>query len=367
MTFAALQAAPALAAAGSGTAAIVPAEHSKGRTLSGQGVKLLAGAGATAQQGKLSLPIGALELSSHPAATSSAELRFKKGGKSVGLSGIGFDISTGALTGSLGGTQMPVFRLGAAATVNDVAGSIALAEGALRLTPEAAKALKQKLGLERALMHKGVGMLWISAQAFPAHAAPRPVVSGSVDWGVLASWRKYVITDSPAPGPSDAGEVTVSGGASANGDLAEPSGYFGFPVVGGTFQKGLYGAADKLSLSTQGAVDFAKPMHCIDEVLFSGIDLQLDGASSAVVLDAKNEIGKFNGAACEAQPPVSTADVAFATLGAVTPTYSADGRTVTWSALPATLTATGSTAWGVGPPYLAGKALDAVTITVGIG
>lgn len=68
---------------------------------------------------------------------------------------------------------------------------------------------------------------------------------------------------------------------------------------------------------------------------------------------------------CEGKPAASSTDVPFATLGSVTPTYS--GNTVTWTELPSTLTAAGSTAWGVGSPYTPGKALDAVTITVNVG
>ena len=365
MTAVAVQAAPALAAAGSGTAAINVASHSKGRTLSGQGVKLLAGEGATGTGGKLSLPIAELNPGTQASAQSAGTLKFKRGKKALTLTGIRFELNTASLVGKLGGVEMPVFRLGGTPAVNGVTGSIGLSESQLKLTEEAASALKQKLGLAKALRSDGVGMLWLSAQAFPTYAAPQPVVSGSVSWGVLASWRKYVLTDSPAPGPPDTGEVTLSDGATSNGDLIEPSGFVSFPAVGGTFQKGLYGAADKLTLKTQGAVDFAKPMHCIDEVLFSGIQIKIDGGAAALSLDAKNEIGKFNGMACEAQPPVPTAGVLFATLGQVTPAYS--GNTVTWSAIPSTLTAAGSTAWGVGPPYIAGKALDAVSITVGLG
>jgi hypothetical protein len=360
-------AAPAGAATGSGNAVIVPAKHSKGRTLSGQGVKLLAGNGASGQAGKLTLPIGAVDPDAQASAKSSGELRFKKGKKTVALSGVHFNLSAGTLDGSLGGAKMAVFKFDANASVNSTAGSISLSEGALRLTGDAAKALKQKLGLSKALNAKGAGMLWLAAQAFPAHAAARPVVSGNLEWGVLASWRSYVIKDSPAPGPSDAGEITLDDGATATGDLVEAGSRIVFPALSGTYERGLYGAADKLTLSTAGNVDFAKPMHCINEVLFSGIELKLDGAASSLLLDAHDQIDKFNGAACEAQPPASFADVSFAALSPGSGTLSNGGNTVSWSAIPASLTTSGSTAWGVGPPYIAGKALDAVTITVGLG
>jgi Htaa protein len=357
-----LFASTALAVAGSGQATILPADHAKGRTLSGQGVKLLAGAGASAQDGKLTLPIGQLEPSAPPSATSSGALRFKKGKRSVALTEIRFDIGAGALVGKLGGTEVPVFRLGAAAAVNPTAGSISLHEGALRLTAEAAQALKQKLGLPKALKHNGIGMLWISAQANPFHAAAQSVVSGSVNWGVLASWRKYVLGNF---GPGSVGTITTGEGASAHGTLSEASAYFSFPAASGTYQRGLYGAADKLALQTAGSVKFAKPGHCIVEVKFSDLRLTIDGAASSVAIDSIYDID--SPPTCTENPAVATQDVQFATLqlGGIVPSHSADGKTVTWSAVPATLTGAGGTAWGAG--YEAGEPLDPITISVGLG
>ncbi len=364
--FAALLAAPAGAVSGSGNAVIIAADHSKGRTLSGQGVKLLAGNGASSADGKLTLPIGELDPGSQASAKSNGELRFKKGKRSVALTGIHFNVSAGTLDGSLAGTETAVFNYGTTATVNGVAGSILLSEGSLRLTPEAAKTLKQKLGLAKALKHNGIGMLWIGAQAFPTHAAPRPVASGSLKWGVLASWRSYVLKDSPAPGP-DAGSITLGGGATATGDLLEANSQIVFPAIGGSYERGLYGAADKLTLSTGGSVNFAKPAHCIVKVEFSGIDLKLDGSGSSLSLDSAYDID--SPPTCTDNPAGGNTDALFANLGpaGANGTLSANGNTVTWSAIPAVLTPAGAAAWGVGPPYVAGKALDALTITVGLG
>lgn len=363
---AAVLAAPAGAASGTGSAVIVTAEHSKGRTLSGQGVKLLAGGGTSSADDKLTLPIGELDPGARTSAKSAGELRFKKGKKSVALSGVHFDLVAGTLNGSLGGTEMAVFTYGAKAAVNGDTGSIALNEAALRLTGDAAKALKQKLGLARALKNKGVAMLWLAAQAFPTHAAARPIVSGNVKWGVLASWRSYVLKDSPAPGP-DAGSITLGGGATATSDLLEAASQIVFPAISGSYERGLYGAADKLTLSSSGSVDFAKPAHCIIKVEFSGINLKLDGGGSSLSLDSAYDID--SPPTCTDNPAGGSSDALFADLGPAVPngTLSADGKTVTWSAIPAVLTAAGSAAWGVGPPYIAGKALDAVTITVGLG
>jgi Htaa protein len=366
MAAAALHAAPALATAGSGQAAINVASHSKGRTLSGQGVKLIAGEGATGKAGKLSLPIDELNPgTANPTAQSTGALRFKRGKRTLALTGIHFDFVAGALAGKLGGTEMPVFTLGTPPTVNSIAGSIALSEGKLALTADAAKAIKQKLGLAKALRSDGVGMLWFSAQAAPTHAAPRPVTSGTANWGVLASWRSYVLGNF---GPGSVGTIGTEGGATSTGTLSEPGAFFSFPAASGSFEKGLYGAADKLSLQTAGAVVFKKPGHCIIEVKFSDIKLAIDGTQSSLSLNSVSDIDKPSGMTCEDQPPLITPGVNFATLNLTgSPAFSADGNTVTWTAIPSALTAAGSTAWGAGPPYVAGKALDAVSITVGLG
>ncbi len=359
-------AAPASAASGKGEAAIVAANHSKGRTLSGQGVKLVAGAGAVSQGSKLTLPIGELNPSStQPSATTSASFSFKRGKQTVALSGIRFDLKAGTLVGTLDGAEIPVFWLGATPQVNSSAGSILLGGGKLRLTAEAANALRDELGLERALIRKNVGMLWLAAQASPAHAAAQAVASGATDWGVLASWRKYVLGNF---GPGSVGTITPAGGATANGTLAEPSGYFGFPAAGGSFQQGLYGAADKLTLNTAGSITFAKPGHCIVSVEVSNLEVKIDGANSAITLDSGYHVNKAEGKTCVEEPAVPATRVTFANLdlNGIVPTYSANGKTVTWTAVPASLTAAGSAAF-IGGKYPAGQTLDPVTISVGLG
>jgi hypothetical protein len=148
--------------------------------------------------------------------------------------------------------------------------------------------------------------------------------------------------------------------------LSEPSGYFGFPEAGGSsFERGLNGAADKLVLETEGSVTFAKPAHCIMEVEVADLVVTLDGASSSIELDSVYDIDTPPG--CTDEPAVPTSDVTFARLdlSGVTPAYSNGGKTVTWSAIPATLTAEGSAAFGL-PNYKAGQVLDPVTVTVGL-
>ncbi len=354
-------AAPAGAAVGKGEATIVTAAHGKGRTLSGQGVKLLAAAGAGSQGNKLVLPIGELDPGAQPSATSTGNLRFKHGKRTVALTGIHFNLTTGSLDGKLGGSEVPVFKLGAGASVNSAAGSISLSEGSLRLTAEAATALKQKLGLDRALVRKGVGTVWLAAQASPTHAAARPVVSGNLAWGFLTSWREYIYKEL---GPGSIGSITTAGGATTSGEVAKPGSYFSFPASDGSFQRGLYGASDLLTLNTQGSVKFAKPGHCIIEIKFSNIVLSL-GASSSIVADLNYDIDSFNGMGCTDVPAVAAPNTTIATLDAAGVVPSQVGDTVSWVNVPATLTAAGAVPFA--PSYKAGQVLDPVSISVGLG
>jgi hypothetical protein len=361
----ALIAAPAGAFSATGSAVFVPANHDKGRTLSGQNVKLLVGNGGSSQDNKLTLPVAEVNpVGSQPTATSAASLTFKKGKASVVFSDVRFNLSAATIAGKLAGTETSIFRVEGAPQVNPVTGAVSLAAGKLRLIGTTAQNLKAELNLERALNPKGVGMVWLAAQAKPTHVA-KPITSGSVNWGVLASWRKYVLGQQGPP-PSTVGAISVAGGATSTGTLSEPNAYFSFPVSGGSFEQGLFGASDKLHLTTQGSVKFEKPAHCIIEVSFSNVGLTI-GTASTLSLNSMSNID--TPPTCADNPPAVAANVPFATLGTsgIAPSYSAGGKTVTWSAVPATLTAAGSTAWGAGPPYIAGKALDPVTITVGLG
>ena len=349
-------AAPAGAYKGQGDAVIVTAKHSKGRTLSGQGVKLLAGAGAGSQDGKLTLPIGELDPLSQPSAQTTAALTFKRGKRTVALTGISFNVAKKVLSGRLGDSQLEVFSLGAAPQVNAANGTIVLSSGKLRLTAAAADALQDEFGLKRALVRKNVGMVWLAAQASPTHRPAQKVTGGSLNWGFLTSWREYIYKNL---GPGSVGSITTEGGATTVGEPAKPGSYFSFPATGGSYQQGLFGAADKLSLNAQGSVKFAKPGHCIIEIKFSDIVVTL-GSSSSIVGDLDYDIDKFNGSGCDPVPPVSVPNTELATLGSVVPSVS--GNTVAWSNLPATLTAAASAPFA--PTYKAGHPLDPATVSV---
>ena len=353
------------AATQSSAAVFVTANHEKGRTISGQGVKLLAGNGGSAQGNKLTLPIAEVNLSStQPSATGAASLTFKKGKASVLFTDLRFDLSAGTIAGKLAGTETSIFRVEGSPQVNSASGAIALNGGKLRLIGTTAKTLKDELELARALNPKGVGMAWLAAQAKPTQLK-RAITSGNIDWDFLASWREYIYKEL---GPGSVGSITSEGGATTVGEPGKAGSYFVFPFGGGIVDDGLFGSSTSLpSFKTAGSVKFAKPGHCIVEIRFSNLEARINGASSGLYGDLNYEVDKPAGKSCENQPPVALTGIEIASLnaGGVTPVYSNGGKTVTWANLPATLTAAAAPPFE--PQYKAGQALDPVTVTVGIG
>lgn len=349
---AAVLASPASAASARGEAFLRPADHDKGRTLSGQGVRIVAGSGAGSANGMLSLSLDSLESST---AGSSAALSFERGSRSLPLTGISFDFADGTLNGTLGGQQLAVFNLGGAVSAS--AGTASLQGGKLSLTGAAATALKQKLGLERALVRRGVGMVWLAARATPAPApvpirppaSTRPVLSGSLSWGFLSSWRGYVLSP-------PAGSAEVSEGATATGALTSPATTYGFPVGTGTYTPGSNGGPAELSVAAQGSVKWAKPGHGIEEVRLSDLEVQIAPSGSWLIADVRAATGG---------PAKVADDIRLASLDLSGVTPSVGSSSLTWTAVPATLTAEGAVPFA--GFYNEGKQLDPLTITVNLG
>jgi len=358
----AVLAAPAGAFSATGDAVFVPASHDKGRTLSGQGVKLVAGNGGSSLDNKLTLPVAEVNpIGNLPTATSAASLSFRKGKSSVVFSDVRFNLSAATIAGKLAGVETSIFRVEGAPQVNPTTGAISLSGGKLRLIGTTAQNLKAELGLERALNPKGVGMVWLAAQAKPIQHK-HAVISGALDWGFLTSWREYIYKPL---GPNTVGSITTEGGATTVGEPAKPGAYFAFPASGGTYEEGLFGAASTLALKTGGSVKFAKPGHCIIEIRLANLEAKIEGANSAIVGNLTYNIDKFNGMGCEDLPAVSAPGTTIATLNPSGITPSRVGNALTWANVPATLTAAAAKPFE--PQYKAGQALDPVTISVGIG
>jgi hypothetical protein len=159
-----LSACPTIAAAAfHGYATIRPAVHTSGNTLSGQGVEIV-GPRATTGGGVIALSIDSLDVGgTNPWAKSPAALTFVHGPDSLRLSGIRFDFADRTLEGSLGGRRLAVFRLGTVVDIEPATLSVSFSGGRLRLTDAAARLLRSRFGLERALSHGGVGQVSMGA------------------------------------------------------------------------------------------------------------------------------------------------------------------------------------------------------------
>ncbi|HWL02526.1 MAG TPA: HtaA domain-containing protein [Microbacteriaceae bacterium] len=157
------------------------------------------------------------------------------------------------------------------------------------------------------------------------NAAP-VAASGSLSWGIKASFNSYITTIA-------AGTISLSGGASSFG-----SGYY-FPQTGG---------GDWSSAAQLGTVPFAGSVHYYGhsgalDVTFSSPTIVVHSASSATLY--------MNG-------------VAFANLNLAAASKSVGaGGDVTWSGVPATLTSGGAAAFA--GFYNAGDGLDSLTFTAG--
>jgi hypothetical protein len=181
--------------------------------------------------------------------------------------------------------------------------------------------------------------LVLATPADPAGAAPRPAVAGHLDWGVKASFRAYVT------GPIAGGSITTSGGASTNMD-----GTFRFPLASGSRDA----SAETVSSSHNGSVRFVGHSGALDLTL-SDLRVSISGTTGSLVGDARTK--GF------ADPtPVLYDDVTLATLDltSITPVTTAD--TATYSGVPVSLTAAGSTAFA--GFYPAGTAMDPLTLRI---
>ncbi|MFE7400796.1 HtaA domain-containing protein [Streptomyces sp. NPDC057557] len=178
----------------------------------------------------------------------------------------------------------------------------------------------------------------------PAAAEQGAIVDGTLDWGVKKSFRTYVT------GPIAHGKVETTAGATASGD-----GYR-FPDATGHFD------ADKQTLDADfdGKVRFLghqeNGAYTLDLSL-TGMEIQVNGTKGTLIADvsAKDRETK----------KVSTyTGLAVADLKLPKGELAARNGVVTLSAVPATLTADGTKAFG--GMYRAGEQLDALTVAVAL-
>ncbi|MER6607718.1 HtaA domain-containing protein [Streptomyces sp. NPDC000927] len=170
------------------------------------------------------------------------------------------------------------------------------------------------------------------------------MLDGTLDWGVKKSFRTYVT------GPIAHGKVETTGGAAASGD-----GYR-FPDATGDFDA----AKQTLTAGFDGKVRFLgheeNGAYTLDLSL-TGLEVQVSGGKGRLIADVSTkdrETGK-----------VSTyTGMAIADLKLPKGELAAENGVVTLSAVPATLTADGTKAFG--GMYDKGELLDPLTVAVAL-
>ncbi|MFJ2672119.1 HtaA domain-containing protein [Streptomyces sp. NPDC087525] len=179
----------------------------------------------------------------------------------------------------------------------------------------------------------------------PPVAENGAIVDGTLDWGVKESFRSYVV------GPIAQGTVELGDGATKSGTAA-----YRFPKGTGDFDA----SARTLSASFGGTVRFLGHKEAGAYVL----DLRLSGLQ-VVVKDGKGTLVADVSTKDRETGKVSTyRDLTFATLDVPAAGPVAKDGVVTLNAVPATLTADGTRAFG--GMYQAGTELDRLTLAVAL-
>ncbi len=344
---------------------------------------------------KVSLPVADVDLLTATVETGGA-LSFALKGEKATATDLQLKIGavSTAISGKLGKEQLVLFRAKGAATVD--AASIKLDGGKLSLTGAAADALREALGLAQ-LSDGKLGSADVDAKiddaapvpapiqidqgglkppheplvdpyaaqcpiplganpafgqapadpgplpAEPTLTSPLAVADGPADWGFKSSFRGYV-TGTQEPG--SAGSISALEGATDNG-----GGSFRFSGDGEYVRQPSAGN-DQLVLDGEGVLLFCKKAHSF-HVVIKDPTVIVDGANSRIVASVGlNRAGTWGG--------FKRAAIAALDLTGLRPTYSADGKTATWTAVPAKLTADGAAVTGL---YPAGTGLDPITVS----
>lgn len=177
-----------------------------------------------------------------------------------------------------------------------------------------------------------------------ASAAPQPIGSSELHWGIKSSFRSYITGIA-------LGSITASDGAVKEGTSA--SSPYLWSGDAGSYDP----VANTGTIRFNGTVTFRSTAHTIWNITISDPEVVLDGDSSAVL---RADVAYATGGT-EAAPEVSGSaqDIDFADLTVGAPTGSGP---YTFTNVPATLTAAGSE--GFGGFYEAGTAIDPLTFTV---
>ncbi|MER8066709.1 HtaA domain-containing protein [Streptomyces sp. NPDC094034] len=183
-----------------------------------------------------------------------------------------------------------------------------------------------------------------AAPAAPPRAEDGAIVDGTLDWGVKESFRSYVV------GTIARGKVELSDGAAKSGATA-----YRFPEGTGDFDA----TARTLSASFGGTVRFLghqdEDGEYVLDVRLSGLQVVVEDGKGTLVADVSTKDQETHKVATYQDLTLATLDIPAA--GPV-----AKDGVVTLNAVPATLTADGTKAFG--GMYQEGTELDRLTLAV---
>ena len=206
------------------------------------------------------------------------------------------------------------------------------------------------------LVASGLALAPAAAYAAPAEGT---VAGATLDWGVKQSFRGYLF------GPIAHGAYELLGNTTASAESLRPAAEH-LSWSGGTGTASMDGSAADVSFGAGNGVHFTGHEMTVDGVSAPALDMQFtnprvevtSATEGTLYLDVKSR--KFEGMTSISEEFFEESNVPFATLSLAKP--AAEGRTFTWSAAPATLTAQGGAAFG--GFYTAGAELDPVTFTL---
>jgi Htaa len=189
--------------------------------------------------------------------------------------------------------------------------------------------------------------------AAPGFDVSQDATEAAIEWGFKQDLRNYVINVPPG-GTLPAVEGATAHPAGANMSVA--GSFFEFASSEATYEAGNSPdrSDDKLVAEGTGAMLFCKPGHGFD-VVFKNPTVTLDDANSRISADVG---ANLNGT----WYPFQRTDIAELDLSGVAPTITEGGNEIAWEDIPATLTADGAAASGLGGFYSAGEALDPITV-----
>jgi len=389
-----------------GNAVLTVGTGSAGKTLARQKVKLVPAAPARVKRlpgrrYRATLPAVSLKRGGAPVALAGG-FRFRRGKRALAVSGMA--VTTGNapvwVTARVGAKRMRLFRVGGKLKVErtwrDLKWHLAagLRKARLDLTPAAARLLRGRLGLrglpagaagvlslEASRLEKGdsppvdIGDPYLAQCGIPALrentfdfplAGPVPTLTGvsvnptgpSLAWGFKKSFRVGYLK------MFNGSMHSLNGAGRDDSEVSvEPDWRgFTFPVTGGTWDAD----SGRSVINTSGTGLFCNPEHHF-RVAISNLTIVIDGAASRLIADVDfNAYGNWT----------TTRRIDLATLDASGITPVTDGSMVTWTGIPATITAAGAEPFCSkgGPPgtpvlcpYQAGAAIDPVTVTIKTG